>query len=102
MHSKSNQALMYCFLMLPSQSQVSGGGPSGVYALSSGRVAKLFAGGDDPLSESQYLAVAELQAGKAGANDIIQLGAALSSKAIKNYLSEEIQVCMGGASERGG
>ena len=73
-----------------------------MYALSSGRVAKLFAGGDDPLSESQYLAVAELQAGRAGANDTIQLGAALSSKAIKNYFSEEMQVGKGwGMEERG-
>jgi hypothetical protein len=72
--------------------QVTGGGSSGVYSLSSGRVAKLFSGGDDPLSESQYLAVAELQGGKAGTNDIIQLAAALTATAIKTYLSEEIQV----------
>ena len=54
------------------------------------------------MSESQYLAVAELQAGKAGADDIIQLGAALSSKAIKSYLSEEIQVGEGELLGRGG
>jgi hypothetical protein len=44
----------------------------------------------DPLSSQQYIAVAELQAGRDGRNDRITLGAGLPAFAIDKYLSDEV------------
>ncbi len=46
----------------------------------------------DPLAGNQYIAVAELLAGRDGRNDKIVLGAALTPAAIQAYLKDEIQV----------
>jgi hypothetical protein len=47
---------------------------------------------DDPLAGQQYIAAAELQAGRDGRNDRVVLGAALTTAAIQAYLKDEIQV----------
>uniref|UniRef100_A0A383V6U4 ATP-dependent helicase HrpB n=1 Tax=Tetradesmus obliquus TaxID=3088 RepID=A0A383V6U4_TETOB len=66
----------------------SGGKPS--YTLSTGRVVTLPSAGD-PLAGQQYIAAAELQAGRDGRNDRVVLGAALTQAAIQAYLKDEIQ-----------
>lgn len=56
-----------------------------------GRVVTLPSAGD-PLAGQQYIAAAELQAGRDGRNDRVVLGAALAQAAIQAYLKDEIQV----------
>jgi hypothetical protein len=51
---------------------------------------------DDPLAGQQYIAAAELQAGRDGRNDRVMLGAALTQAAIQAYLKDEVQVRRGG------
>ncbi|KAF6265234.1 ATP-dependent helicase HrpB [Scenedesmus sp. NREL 46B-D3] len=55
-----------------------------------GRVVTLPSAGD-PLAGQQYIAAAELQAGRDGRNDRVVLGASLTQAAIQAYLRDEIQ-----------
>lgn len=60
-----------------------------VWLLTAGRVVSL-PSQSDSLSSQQYIAVAELQAGRDGRNDRIALGAGLPAFAIDKYLSDEV------------
>ena len=83
-------ALAYPDRIAQAKGGASSNGGRAAFTLASGRAVRLL-DPSDPLSRADYVAVADLTAGRDGRSDAIALGAALTLNAIRTHLKDDIK-----------